>query len=273
MAHIFEYAVLQAIPDARRGERANIGLCVFQREGLDVRLSGISKVRALTGDDWRDRILAAQTHLADCFSSGDRPGAIVKRFAFREPAIRLSEIAWFSVSDLADYEGRVGEILTALVARPRKEKGSATTTRINTEMAREFKRTKVLAESGDDIESHKIVRGFVVSADENLAADFAYKNGRYHIAATLDLRRLNVPMGEAALKAVTLDKAKQRFPDGVALTGVYALGASPEQFKPQLELLKDYADQTFNWLDPEQRRAFMRLTFDSLHQPGIFQTE
>ena len=49
MAHIFNYSILTAIPDARRGERVNVGIVVFLAERLDIRFSDIAKLRALTG--------------------------------------------------------------------------------------------------------------------------------------------------------------------------------------------------------------------------------
>jgi hypothetical protein len=38
MAHIYRYSILTAIPDARRGERVNVGMVVFREGKPDVRL-------------------------------------------------------------------------------------------------------------------------------------------------------------------------------------------------------------------------------------------
>ena len=39
MENIYNYAILQVIPDARRGERVNIGIVIFKMDGLDIRVS------------------------------------------------------------------------------------------------------------------------------------------------------------------------------------------------------------------------------------------
>jgi hypothetical protein len=75
-----------------------------------------------------------------------------------------------------------------------------------------------------------------------------------HIAATLDLRRSFVRIDEAALKAITLNKAKQKYHSKVALLGIYAAPEGVAQFKPHIELLKDYSTSTYNWLDDGDRK-------------------
>ena len=52
MVHVYDYAVLQAIPDQRRGERVNIGVAVLKEDGLGIRVFESRKVQALTGQSW-----------------------------------------------------------------------------------------------------------------------------------------------------------------------------------------------------------------------------
>ena len=53
MAHTYEYAVLTAVPNPRRGERVNVGIIVFRDDRIDVRFKeAVYKLRALTGENW-----------------------------------------------------------------------------------------------------------------------------------------------------------------------------------------------------------------------------
>jgi hypothetical protein len=49
MAHTYQYSILTAIPDARRGERVNVGIVVFREGKADVRfVQAAFKLKALT---------------------------------------------------------------------------------------------------------------------------------------------------------------------------------------------------------------------------------
>jgi len=48
--------------------------------------------------------------------------------------------------------------------------------------------------------------------------------------------------------------------------GVYAL--EPElkkHFSHHIELLSDYADETYNWLEHSKRTKFLRTMYDAMH--------
>jgi hypothetical protein len=256
MAHTFKYAVLMAIPDARRGERVNVGLIVFLNDHIDVRFSELSKIRALAGGYWDDYATDVKRRLIERFASSKEAEAVISRSPELDPVFHASDLSWLSIDAPEEYENRIKEILAALVNKP-KAPTKPQSRRINTEIARQLSQYKILARPDDPIDSHKVHRDFVVSREEDLVADFALKNGAMHITATLDFRRAHVRLDEAALKAIVLNKAASVFADGVRLLGVYA--ATPDmsqQFKPHLELLKDYAHDTYNWLDAEQRSTF-----------------
>ena len=98
------------------------------------------------------------------------PAEFMRLSGVSERIIRLSEIA------------RVSSILDTLVKKPRPETRPRSS-RINTEMASEFKRARVLAGPRESIEDRKVVRDFSVSEEEELRADFAVKNGVIHATA------------------------------------------------------------------------------------------
>jgi hypothetical protein len=258
MAIVFNYAVLMAIPDPRRGERVNVGIVVFAPGGLDVRLTEMGKVKALTGNDWSSYATSAARRLRERYTSSDEAHAAITAAEPFDPILRATSPAWFALDSLNDYEGRIREILSALVVRPKRTAEKAKTTRINTEIARELKQSDVLAAHDEPMDSHKVVRDYCV--EDELRADFAQRNGVLRVAATLDLRRAHVDIREATLKAIVLDRAKKVYGHDARRIGVYA--ALPEEmphFKQHLELLHDYSDEVFNWQIEGERAGFMQF--------------
>jgi len=275
MERIYRYAILTAVPDERRGERLNIGILVFLPDRVDVRFSDLSKMRALTGGEWSRYVADVSNRLATAFARGEEPAELVARFSLLEPIIRFSEVAQFSARDGMQYEQSVVSILDALVNRPRADLTKPKSTRINTEIATEFRKAQVLALPGEGISDHKVVRDFSISEEENLRADFAALNGVYHITATLDLRLAYLDIGRAALKAIVLDKARKRF-DGRSKCkrfGVYAAPVDVAELKPHIELLSDYSDEVFNWSEPRARKAYTRAIYTALRATKPFNLE
>lgn len=267
MAHTYNYSILTAVPDARRGERVNVGVAVYLADRLDVRLSGVAKLRALTGEGWDQFLVDAARDLRRLYKPGDRHDKFSNRVALLHGAVTLSDPGWFSIESVIGYEDAVHQVLRTLVDRPRPP-SRPKSTRINTEIARQLKRTKVLASSAEGLDTHKVVRYYPISAEEELTADFAAKNGRYYVVATLDLRMPTVGRKDACEKAIVLDKAKQLFGDETRLIGVYAGVQSARQYRPSIELLRDYSEVTFNWLEHDQRANYLALIHQAVSQPG-----
>lgn len=271
MAHVFKYAILMAIPNPRRGERVNVGLVVFLNDRLDVRITDAAKIGALAGGDWKSYMDDVSARLRS-FESGEAAEAAFRLLDKRiDPIVVSSEFAAFSIDGLEQYEVRVREILETLVVRPKQEQKKSET-RINTEISKQFKIARILAKSNETINDHRVVRDFYISKEEELIADFAVKNGAMHVTATLDLRKSNTRIDEAALKAVTLDKAKSKFrrrAGGVKRYGVYAAGDA-EQCAPHIKLLRDYSDHVYNWSDHNQRDAYVGLIMKAAAAPFEF---
>ena len=265
MGSIFKYAVLQAVPDPRRGERVNIGLIVFLNDRVDVRISELGKVRALSGGNWDEYTTDVRSRLIADYSPQEEQTAFLARFSLLESVIRFSEVWTFQIGSAASFDLTVTEIMKSLVLKVRSFERPRTT-RINTEIARSFKQTQMLAKSDESVEDHKVVRDYCINVEEDLRADFVAKNGIWHVTATLDLRRTNADKGQAAIKAIVLDKAKNAFAD-VMRYGVYAAAPGSTLFRGHVSLLNDYADKTFNWLDPNDRRAYTREIQEALLGP------
>jgi hypothetical protein len=271
MAHIFNFAILEAVPDARRGERVNVGIIIFLPDRVDIRLSEVAKVRALKEGSWDDYLGDVRSRLIATFVIGESPAEFMQRAALIDRVVRFSDLSWFSIDHPDQFEGRVRSILTALVTRAKgvvREK----VTRINAEIARTFKASKVLATPKDSLmEDRKVFRNYTISEEEELTADFIVKNGLFHVTVTLDLRRASVPVGNAALKAITLDKSSNALAGGVRKIAVYAAPPGAQQFRAHIGILTDYADHVFNWLDPDQRILYTRSTYDAISGSAGYQ--
>src|SRR5205814_1256146 len=178
--------------------------------------------------------------------------------------IKFSDISWFSVERPEEFDARVDEILATLVHRRRPaEQRRVPTTRINTEIAKIFRNVGVLARPGETMGHGKVERNVLVSEEDNLAADFGLKNGVYQFTATLDLRRVRADQGQAAIKSITLDRAKQTFGEDAKTFGVFA-AVDERASRPLIHMFRDYAEKSFNWLDPTDRTAFLRATYDAI---------
>jgi hypothetical protein len=262
----YEYTILTAIPDPRRGERVNVGIAIFREGGIDVRFKQASyKLRALTGQDWESTIDGAKHRLESLFSLDKKPKEILSEFGMMEPLLKTSGLGWLRGDTDAEYEEHVSQIIASLVALPRREKFESKS-RINTEIAKELSRAKALARSDESIGDGKVVRNFIVDENEGLQADFALKNGKLHVASTLDLRKHNAGLGEAALKSIILDKAEKKFGrNKVVKIGVFAV--DPEMrdaFQAHIDLLRDYAEELYNWQELEGRLNFKKALYKAM---------
>jgi hypothetical protein len=269
MAHTFSYAIIKAVPDPRRGERVNVGIIVFLSERVDARFSDLAKLSALRSGNWDQYATEARDRIVASYRANEKPAAFIERFSLLEDVLGFSDVAWFSVDRAEQYEDRIKDILAALVLRPKPEPKSKST-RINTEIAKTFRSVGILAKSDESIDDNKVVRDFYVSQEDDLKADFAVKNGVYRVVATLDLRGSQVGKSQAAIKAITLDRAREAFGATAKRLAVYAAPPGTPQYRPHIHMLGEYSDDLYNWLDPGERRAYMRAIYDALSGPSKF---
>jgi hypothetical protein len=262
MDRSYKFAILQASPDAQRGERVNVGVVVATPNGLDVRVPELRKLRGLTGHGW-DSVVDAYTRQlgeawevhGDLAGLSETPGGMSQVFALGAPGTLLA-------SDTA-YEERIQSILRFLVVRPvlsRREKQE----RINTEVARVLKQAGVLGGKGQTIDDHKVVSRFVVSEEKDIVADFAYKaTSNIKVVSTLDLRGSKSAHGKACEKGATLYFAKKQFGPTMEPFGIYA--ASPveaDAHKGEVDILTSFAEgNTFNWMVAADRQRFQHAFY------------
>ena len=261
-----KYTILTAIPDPRRGERVNVGIIVFKDDGLDVRFRQASaKLKVLTGTTLESRIHTVENLIKGTFEPAIPAEDFLKRIATLDPIIVPVGLGEISAANVSDYEVRIDEILSSLVLPPRAKRVTGQS-RINTEIAKILRKQKILAKPNASLTEKRVVRDLPVDLSEGLRADFALQNGKLHVASTLDLRKANAPLAEAALKSIVLDKATEVFGKRKVRTiGVYAVASDMrKEFKPHITLLGDYADTIYNWSDRKQHEQFLRAIYDAV---------
>ena len=176
-------------------------------------------------------------------------------------------MGWFEARDEQEYQEILNRLAADMILPPkavrvRNPKG------VSAEIAAQFRKSKILAARGDGLESGRVVKGYIVDDAEGLSADFAIQNGRLSVAAALDLRSARPALGQAALKAITLDKV-HRSDDRAARYGVYAVPPSRRpEVKEHVSLLGDYSDDIFNWMERDDRNRFLRIFYDAFNSHG-----
>jgi len=268
MDHIFNYAVIQAIPDRRRGERVNIGLIVFKPDGIDLRISGTRKLAAITAVSW-DADIDAFSRAISALDDPRQPAQErMDRVALLENQFVSTGRGWFEALNPNEYEKVVTEIIAELITRRRGARSRDGST-VVAEISAELRSAEILAGRDDKLQSGKVLRNFHIGA--GLEADFAQMNGQFHVAAVLDLRANNPRLAQAALKAVVLDRAKAFEADyKVHKIGVFAASSARlGELRDNLDILRPYADDLVNWEDSSDRRELKRIFYDAYnsHNP------
>lgn len=223
MDRIFDYAVLQAIPDMRRGEKVNVGIAVMKDDGLDVRVFETRKIQALTGQSWDSYIEAFSVLLKNADDPSLPKDERMSRFKTIEGQLSFSNTGWFHSSGDDAYEAILSDIAKSVILRPkvRRQKEDPS---IVAEISAELRSAQILASKKDQIGSGKVVRNYQIEA--GLEADFAQLNSKLHVASVLDLRSAHPQLAQAALKAVTLDRAGAVYSGPVHKIGVYAVATA-----------------------------------------------
>lgn len=270
MARSFEFHVIRYEPDLRRGERVNIGLIV--NDGLQPQvhlLNNMSKAQALSPQVRFPGSLRADLSemFADVMTSQDQLEVI------QMGEFSLSHPGRFYCDD-DELPLQVDAAMKRLVLPARRPSGREGTTRLHTEIKRQFRQDGVLATDPKEISDHKVVAGFEFPGDEELAADFAYKNGAWHLTQVLDYRSTTAAAAakkikEVSLKAIALDQAAKE-PDRllgdelrVKTTAVVWV---PEELQsvvaPQLDILEDYCGRIYRFQHTREQAQYWEMMKD-----------
>jgi hypothetical protein len=160
-------------------------------------------------------------------------------------------------TSVEDYESRIKSILRHFVLRPRLSK-SEKVEKINSEISRVLKNAGIFGHQGDPLNDGRVVPKFVVSAEKDIVADFAYQSTTLKIVTTLELRGARTAHGKACEKGATLYFAKEKFGSSMRPFGVFAANPSDiEEHRSEIEILRSFSDgNVFNWANAQDRQKF-----------------
>jgi len=261
MHRSFEFQIIRYEPDARRGERVNIGLLVHTQPAPQVHLlKNMSKALALSPQVRFH--LNLQAELADMFADLSTDGSLQHMRTF-EP-FSLSELGHFYCT-AQDLQGHIEAAMRRLVNPARRPSAREGNTRLHTEIKRQFKSDGVLATDPREITQHKVVADFEFPGDEELTADFAFKNGAWLLTQVIDYRTTTLAAAskkikEVSLKAIALDQAIKE-PDRLLgeklVVNTSAVVWVPEELAdavgPQLDILEDYCGKIYRFQNQREQ--------------------
>lgn len=267
MANVYQYSLVRVVPDARRGEWANVGVCVYLSDRVDVRIAlDQRKLRAMAptlgtqflseiGREWEQICIGVD-------APADR-----QRLLSRFRLAHASSLAWFQC-EAEDYEDQINSIMTDLVtptARQRTEREP----RLKGAIKAMLQKAQLFSDDPDAIHRHKVVAHFPIKAEANLFADFAAKNGVLHVTETIDFRvaenKLKQRHHLAAVKAITLHAAEQKHRNCKRHV-IYAYHQKDlALIEPALNMLHDYAGHVFDAGDRGAMAQYVELTASALN--------
>ncbi|MCY1528906.1 hypothetical protein D9M68_640290 [compost metagenome] len=214
----------------------------------------IRKIRAVDGATSTNDLKTVETRLSKIFGSVRRDAENFESdFEFRRSMMpssyQLSSLGFFSAANHDEASLKVNKLMADLVIPPKPKMTRERGARIITNLRNLFRNHNLFSESLDDILNHRVVEKFPISERANLHADFALKNGVYHITETIDLgtKDASVKFKEAGLKSFIMAKAKLELGNETKCYAVYSASAADEKDKSEaIELLSEGSDYSFN---------------------------
>lgn len=263
MARSYKYCVLRYRPDPVRGEVVNVGLVIFVDGRVDVRVTRqLTKAQALSPNLSFKMTGVLQADIAD----------VCKDVPPEQAVVLLRDFAPFTCSALGfflatndTYEAKVEQTMRWLVTPPRRPSSMEGKSRLFTEIKREFQRFNLLGHEADELSEHKVLTSYSLPGEEDLQADFIFKNGIYHLTQVVDYqttpRAAQAKIKEVSVKAIALHQAPRAL-DG--RTAGYALVRVPPEYesiaKPHLSILHDFCPNVLRYdIDSDRRKYWERM--------------
>lgn len=244
---ILHFSLIRYQPDMHRQEVVNLGVVLFLPEGPRVSMApNQGKLLALDPNirltTVYEQVSRLQVALTSMWEQHASVGELLRMF---ETGGNLS----ISATGMLDRAQRplaeiVDELFRDLVSAPvRRRIRELQTSRLHTELRREFQRAGILGNKPSDISKHLIVPNFPIDADVGLFAEFALRNGQLHVTETVDFRTstFSAKKQEAQAKTLLLVQALDRVGKGDLRRYVVVTGATTH-VQASMNLLHRHAD-------------------------------
>jgi hypothetical protein len=276
MGRSYSFAIIRFAPDKIRGESLNIGAIIFRDSGLDIRLTRkLDRVRAISAAlDVNSLAAIIENFRAlddECRSGGNATTHDRATALLRVGPLTTSQLGTFVAEHDSAYETRVEELLRFLVEpEPAVAKSTQKRTRLFSQVKAVFKKSRVLAQRDEGLDSHRIVSGFQL--DDGLVADMILRNGVFHVIETVDAsgdeHGFRKAITEIAMSALVLERARMKFGESETKARlVYQASSALEKVAtPSLDAAEHQGAQLINWLSVDDRNSFVK-TISSLATP------
>ncbi len=279
----FDYEVLVAVSPLPRGEFLNIGLVVWRSELPEIH-AAVTPQRLAALDPNFPRLPVFKTLMAGNTMSEltplleparQAPDALRMMLDLLIAPMKRGAPGEIYCDSAAELDERIERLLEKLVRRPVMTVPDASprsniprTSRLNGQLKHWFKSAHILSRNAADLSRSKVVENFPISASHDLYAEFALKNGAVHVVETLDLRhhgKINAfVQKEAAIKAITLDQARQML--GAEGKRIAVIAADDYgTMRPAIGMLSGYADDVVTMASQADRQRFADFIATALH--------
>ncbi|WP_395350083.1 hypothetical protein [Variovorax sp. UC122_21] len=235
---------------------------IFQINGYwDVRIAtDLSKMLAIDPSFKAQHLSNIKNFLETLSSAQTTFAGLDSALKGMRTAIELSgQPQAFSFIDDANYQSQVAEIMRESVDVARARIKRRPKNRVRRNLRSRFQAVNLWSKKDKDIASHKVVEGFLLSAEHGITAEFALRNTVMHITETVDfeLHTLSAKRVEAQAKTLVLDEAEKVYGSGTRRYVVVAGSQQPE-IQPSLRLLEDRA-QIFALESSADMDSYMKI--------------
>jgi hypothetical protein len=260
----FKYSVIKYMPSAKRGEVVNVGLVIFTDSKVDVRILNASgKARLLDGVSTAENLDSLKKgieSIASWASNSDEAIRFLK--TFDSSTSYLSEIAFFVLEDIQQYDSRVTHLFNELVKPFSSKERTAKVSRIHTYVKNIFNGMDLLGRDADDLSRHKVVQNYPLNEKTGFTADFLLKNGKFHITEAIDfnLNDHNAKFKETTMKVMTFMEGRKLLGADSSRYFIYFANSEKEkELSSHINLAQDYSDKIFNLQSKEQHAEYFSL--------------
>lgn len=253
----FDYSIIKYMPNPKRGEVVNIGLVVFKKPDVDVRiLEKSSKANIVDNEVDYNNILNLKDQfeaLSNYIQDPEEQFNILKGSGF---GVFLSEKGKFSIES-EDYEIEVTSLFNELVDFKNKKK-EVSKSRIQTLLRKKFEELNIFSNDKEQLNNHKVIHNYKLNNHESdLVVDFIVKNGKYHVTETVDfnLNDKNSKVKEACFKSMIFSEAERLFANELGKRFfVYSANAKKEsEMETSLNFVRKNCEEIYN-IDSEEEK-------------------
>jgi hypothetical protein len=247
--NVAHYSLILINPTVDRLDTVVAGVVVHRSSGWDVRVSASAQKMKAIDPSFPDSRLAQTSALAyELARDATSLGGLQSSFEGARLGVLIDGfVGSFAYSTEDEYQREVGAVIAESVNPPSLAVANAApiTRRRNVVRRRlrdHFRARGLWSRNDQDIDLHRVVEHFPISATHGVIADFALKNTVMHITETIDfeIQSLRGKKLEAQAKTFVLNEAAKVF-GADTKRYVVAAGSSNPDVKQSVLLLSEYA--------------------------------